>query len=341
MWMGTLVYFFAIRTHLQKPSNYYSAIRMLWLGALLTSALFLLLGESNPVATNEGVQTWRGLNFINVNYTAFVLALGLVSALWILLLSGAAVSKKARWVVFLSLAPLAASLWMTHSRASIIGAMAATLILLIPKFARLSLGAVILAWLALLLSTLTGAFTRTSIMDSLANLPIFSQFRKVAQTDDILSGRAEIWGSYSDAVREQPILGYGFKAYPEATGIWAPAHNWYLDTWASVGLVGLALLVGVLALCLVFSGNFASTQSAAVTAALAVVVLSSAAVSTTGWDTMTWAVLAILSGAGGLAVRATHESTKPDLSVRGRSPRGVPLRGAVGPSRQTLGNHGE
>lgn len=71
--------------------------------------------------------------------------------------------------------------------------------------------------------------------------------------DATLTGRTDIWSALVTAIAERPWLGYGYGAFwPEDSepAYWirkivdwpAPtAHNGWLDTWLSVGLIGVGL----------------------------------------------------------------------------------------------------
>ena len=63
-----------------------------------------------------------------------------------------------------------------------------------------------------------------------------------------LSGRVEIWRGVADAIRERPLLGYGYGAYwrgavagPPGTNSGRHAHNGFLDLAAELGAVGVLL----------------------------------------------------------------------------------------------------
>ena len=87
--------------------------------------------------------------------------------------------------------------------------------------------------------------------------------------DATLTGRTDIWAALAHVIADRPLLGHGYGAF------WAPdsaeadfvreqvqweaptAHNGWLETWLSVGLVGLV----------VFTLNFLATIGRAVAAA--------------------------------------------------------------------------
>jgi exopolysaccharide production protein ExoQ len=80
--------------------------------------------------------------------------------------------------------------------------------------------------------------------------------------DSGLTGRAYLWYRAEEAIARDPVLGVGYQAYwvrdnPDAEGLWRYGHvkgrggfhfhNLYVQTRVDLGLVGLAVLVGILA----------------------------------------------------------------------------------------------
>lgn len=81
--------------------------------------------------------------------------------------------------------------------------------------------------------------------------------------DPTLTGRTDIWVALGDVIADRPLLGYGYGAfwgegsvpaeYVRGETEWAvpTAHNGWLETWLSIGLVGLVFfalsLTGTLA----------------------------------------------------------------------------------------------
>ena len=92
--------------------------------------------------------------------------------------------------------------------------------------------------------------------------------------DATLTGRTDIWVILSELVGERPLLGYGYGAfwgedsapadYVKNIAQWdvPTAHNGWLETWLSIGLVGLVLFAlnflftSVRAFATAFSGWF-------------------------------------------------------------------------------------
>lgn len=74
-----------------------------------------------------------------------------------------------------------------------------------------------------------------------------------------LTGRTELWKAVSDTIPERPLLGFGFSGFWKGASSssdnvqgqigWAPtySHNGYLEITLSLGLVGLAFVVWMLA----------------------------------------------------------------------------------------------
>lgn len=96
-------------------------------------------------------------------------------------------------------------------------------------------------------------------------LPLFLARNRIFMAfgrDPTLTGRTEVWAFVQGLIDQRPLLGYGYAAMFErkevtdhlfnAVGWAAPnAHNGYLELWLGIGLIGLVLAVGLLALALV------------------------------------------------------------------------------------------
>jgi len=73
--------------------------------------------------------------------------------------------------------------------------------------------------------------------------------------DPTLSGRTAIWQAVVPSLLKRPILGYGYQAFwgyahgevanvaALKGGLPSAAHNGFLDTWLSLGIVGLLLVL--------------------------------------------------------------------------------------------------
>jgi O-antigen ligase len=68
-------------------------------------------------------------------------------------------------------------------------------------------------------------------------------------TGEGFSHRFDRWGMAMDAIRDEPVLGYGFGrewTLLSELGSEGRAHNAYMSVWIEVGLGGLALLLAIL-----------------------------------------------------------------------------------------------
>jgi O-antigen ligase len=77
--------------------------------------------------------------------------------------------------------------------------------------------------------------------------------------DTTLTGRTMIWRYVSHAIRDRPVLGWGFAAYWDdpanvtelnrrALASIDNAHNSFVEIWLGLGTIGLALAVAFVAL---------------------------------------------------------------------------------------------
>ncbi|MEO9969077.1 MAG: O-antigen ligase [Hyphomonadaceae bacterium] len=149
---------------------------------------------------------------------------------------------------------------LSTSKTSLLGLMIGFLILglgtLMKRGARLAL---VLAWFAITLGSLIVA------------LVVFQPelVLQILGRDATLTGRTDIWAALAHVIAERPWLGHGYGAFwapgsAEAEFVreqvqWAAptAHNGWLETWLSVGLIGLAI----------FTLSFITTIGRAISAA--------------------------------------------------------------------------
>ncbi len=134
-------------------------------------------------------------------------------------------------------------LYLSHSITPTISC--GVVILAIPIFrriARLRIKERVFAYAVCGGGTILGVFLITSYSASL--LPMLGR-------NSTLSGRAQLWSLIMDELWKRPLLGYGYEAFwegfkgasrgiLESTGWLVPmAHNGYLETLLSIGMVGL------------------------------------------------------------------------------------------------------
>jgi exopolysaccharide production protein ExoQ len=83
-----------------------------------------------------------------------------------------------------------------------------------------------------------------------------SDLQEIVGRSTTLTGRTEVWHAVIEAIRQRPLLGYGYGFWEEPSVArdniwlelnWAPphAHNGWLDVELQLGLVGLSIM-GVL-----------------------------------------------------------------------------------------------
>lgn len=151
---------------------------------------------------------------------------------------------------------------LSTSKTSLLGLLIGFLILglgaAMKRGARLAL---VLAWFA---TTIGSLITAIVVFQPALVLQILGR-------DATLTGRTDIWAALAHVIAERPWLGHGYGAFwapgsAEAEFVreqvqWAAptAHNGWLETWLSVGLVGL----------MIFTLSFITTIGRAIMAAFA------------------------------------------------------------------------
>jgi len=90
----------------------------------------------------------------------------------------------------------------------------------------------------------------------LASFVYFEQITNALGRDAGLTGRAALWALVTEAIQEQPFLGYGYEAFWRGGGyradeIWKAfgeflyfSHNGILEVWLALGLLGVIVVVG-------------------------------------------------------------------------------------------------
>jgi O-antigen ligase len=203
--------------------------------------LVCLLLPEKAIHREIHVGAWRGL-FYHKNQLAEAMLQG------ILIFVALAISEKSRRhrLIELGLAATATFvLIMAHSATAMVGLGIFLLVLLALRVPMLTpyvsvamLGAMLLTMVGIILG---GSFCVLSLLGR----------------DCTLTSRTEIWGLVWSAVMERPWIGYGFGAFWVGESElgnairtklgWAEtiaeAHNAWLETWLSIGAVGVALAV--------------------------------------------------------------------------------------------------
>jgi O-antigen ligase len=213
------------------------------LGAMAAASLLLYAAAPDiamVVYENSTVLRLGGI-FGNAN------ALGGVSALALLLIALAWFGVRYRglaWMTLLVVPVCGACLVLTQSRTAMLGLVAAVLVVGVRRLPFL-----LLPLLALGASAVVVIVAYPGALDVL--IALVARSGRVEQVTTF-TGRTEIWQFVMAAIAEAPVLGYGFASTRELipAGYAGPygwtttsAHNLWLQTWVSTGLIGLALVL--------------------------------------------------------------------------------------------------
>lgn len=187
------------------------------------------------------IGNWRGV-FIHKNTAGGVAAAYLVMCIYFL----RNITER-RWLWFLSVPAAITLLWFSQSKTSIA--------LAVPSLA-IGLGA--LMCLTSSSRKLMGNFL-TLLFIVAATLPYFfaAEIAEVLEDPQAFTGRTVIWTALIDAIKAAPWLGWGFQSiwgvnvmspmtnFSGHPWVWilAQGHNGYLDVAATLGIVGLVMMV--------------------------------------------------------------------------------------------------
>lgn len=215
------------------------SLALVVIGTLLVCLLF----PEKAIHQEIHVGAWRGL-FTHKN------TLGEAMLEGILIFVALAISEESTRfkLIELGLAATAAFvLIMAHSATAIVGLGLFVLVLLalrVPRVTPYALGATLAAMLLTMVGMFGGSFCILSFLGR----------------DCTFSNRTEVWDFVWSAIIDRPWSGYGFGAFwageselgnairaklgwPETIN---EAHNAWLETWLSIGVVGLAAAISLL-----------------------------------------------------------------------------------------------
>jgi exopolysaccharide production protein ExoQ len=198
------------------------------------------------------------------------------------------------------------ALWLSKSATGLAaGAIGIALLGLIVAMVSPRIPQILKPWLAL--AAASAALTAVVFKDQIITL---------LGREPTLTGRDEIWDFALDRIREEPLLGHGFRAYFTAPGNeefikfyfkgqqYDQAHSSVLQTLLDLGLVGFALLVAFVLITLVRAPPALTDPGRRIWVVLFVAVLINAQtealiLSPTGftWLVMQIAAVAIAAGA--------------------------------------------
>jgi exopolysaccharide production protein ExoQ len=215
---------------------------------LLVSTFYVVMG----LAVELGLQTFRPwrpehrfAGTVHPNTQALYCAVACLSSVAVLAQPGR--SRRVLWLVFILAGAL---LLLTRSRTGC-AALAAALI------GYASLG---FSWRAKTAGALGTLWTGCSalLIALLAGYDVLGHVGRMLllgrdDQADSLTGRVPLWGELLSYVQSRPLTGYGYNSFWDPEHIYAvsstlqwgirEAHNAYLDSTLSVGLIGTGLLV--------------------------------------------------------------------------------------------------
>lgn len=181
-------------------------------------------------------------SYINPNEAADLLAAGIALALLVI---GSRPRNAVLWVNIVFIPVAFSAVLLTASRSGfVITCLAAVGIFFVLRHVRLWAR---LAWVAILLAVLAGAFHGLAGSQDLApNLERIT-FQTETYSLDTLTGRTTIWSAAAEQFVGHPFFGVGAGTFSssvsEALGRPRAAHNLFIEGAVETGLVGLVLLI--------------------------------------------------------------------------------------------------
>jgi len=205
---------------------------------VVLSFIIVLIDPQRGIMQEPHIGAWRG-PWIEKNYLGSQMTRGLV-----IMLCAFAMRPDRGWL-WLPMAGLCFALVIlsTSKTALLASIFAIALFIFIRFYRRYPILRMILIYLLIAGAVTALAFAAT-IPDALLGL---------IGKDSTFTGRTDIWDALIHSVRNRPILGYGYAAYwfgelgpsyyVRLSLQWGvpSAHNGWIETWLSVGIIGVAL----------------------------------------------------------------------------------------------------
>jgi O-antigen ligase len=242
--------------HPRRVQNVLRPALTLMLGASLLFGLLAPALAIHQESSPELAGAWRGL-------TSHKNALGAMASIALILWCHAGLTRQVSWARCLAGAALATTcLLLSRSSTSLATSLFALAFMLValraPQALRRRLP--LLVVLLLLLLALYG-LAMQNVLPGLATL--MAPITALSSKDVTLTGRTQIWAVMLEHIARHPLLGTGYGAYWTADAVpgtdahefitrlrgFFPgsAHNGYLDVTNDLGLLGLAALIGYIA----------------------------------------------------------------------------------------------
>lgn len=264
---------------------------------ILVSVARLMFGQS--VAIQAGDMERFTLDGFNANYLGYAFAGGLAVNVLLLCYSS---RKRPLWRA-VSIAACLTGIVLTDTRGAMVSVVVLVVWLLLVKVLRTP-PLRLLVW-----CTVVVAF---AIFVGLAS-ELFVVLDSGARATGDLSGRLTLWPLVRDLWLSSPLIGWGLLATVATPGLEIQAHNVFLETAASLGVVGLVLLV--LQLVLILSPGRKRTLDRRGALCIGAFIAVSAPIYLSGvWDSAlaAWILLAMFSVAAQLSARQPADATPPD-----------------------------
>ena len=282
-----IIYALCVRRVLLNRSNFANFLRGT---ALLTTAYavyFLTQGQAIEASTSVR----QTVDFANANYTGAILAYGVSVSVW---MARGTSNRRLRILALVSVGVQVWAVLQTGSRASMAGAAAAAIVLVIgPSVRTYRVSAI-----GLVFSFCAGflpAVDRLALWAS-ESLAAVSYFNRQQSALADASGRLELWAAARNVAMDAWLTGWGTERYrlqPGGPGFLA--HSWGMEYLASVGVLGSAIRVAVFTLSYLTPYRSRSADGILLVTASAFALAPSLMLSTHQWTLWLWAAVAVWS----------------------------------------------
>ncbi len=240
---ASVLYYISVRWMVRRRSDFIKFAELLAVVTFAYASYFLVYSQAYDIdAYNLGYER-AGVQFANPNYTGAILAFGVAVTSFLAFAKSRA--KGAFWLLMTGSILQVLAITQTGSRASLAGGCLALLIVAfgrkISSLVRTATGVMLAVGFFIGFVPRAADFFRY-LSQVFAGESSFSRDEASLLT---LSGREYIWDSTRDIIHISPWLGSGPEKYRLLSDTQILAHSWGLEYMASVGLVGMLLIFGI------------------------------------------------------------------------------------------------